>query len=310
MHMQPSGAGKAWGGQRHGQPHQCLWLPGVLSQDQGRCAGGVWDGHQSGAAGPQAQEEGRLPAAVRRRSRSAAEGGLPQTHRKLRETFKSKASWDYIYITNTDMPQANMKDWHTCLKAKQISFFYTCFNPYSHCLVFLFAVCLFVFSSPAYQPVCARGQPPCPVYECICIYMCIYFTYISLSSCVMIVYREGPLSSHTHQMASSQSTATKRQTIILMKYSIRFALIDSKLKISHGTPASPPTACPIHFLLCTSAAVFILELFAIPLLNLHPECPISLSAESAELPLSVLPSCLCWQRTESRAHSRWINSSA
>lgn len=54
LYIKPLGACKVWGGQRHGQSHWCLWLLGVLRQDQGRCTGGVWDGHQSSAAGPQA----------------------------------------------------------------------------------------------------------------------------------------------------------------------------------------------------------------------------------------------------------------
>ncbi len=60
------GAGEAGGGPRHGQPHQCLRIHGVLRQKQGRRAGGVRDGHQGGAAGQEGQEEQQVPAAVNR----------------------------------------------------------------------------------------------------------------------------------------------------------------------------------------------------------------------------------------------------
>lgn len=60
----PTGAGEVRGGQGHGQPHQRLRLPGVLGQDEGRRAGGVRDGHQGGAAGQEAGQEGRLQPAI------------------------------------------------------------------------------------------------------------------------------------------------------------------------------------------------------------------------------------------------------
>lgn len=58
------GAGEARGGKGHGQQNQCLWLPGVLGQDEGGGAGGVRDGHAGRPAGAQEQEAQRLPAAV------------------------------------------------------------------------------------------------------------------------------------------------------------------------------------------------------------------------------------------------------
>lgn len=44
-----------WAG--HGQPDQCLWIHGVLGKDQGRCEGGVRDGHQGRATSQAGQEE-------------------------------------------------------------------------------------------------------------------------------------------------------------------------------------------------------------------------------------------------------------
>ena len=61
-----TGAGEVRRGEGHGEPHQRLRVPGVLGQDQGRSAGGVRDGHQGGAAGQEARQEGRLHCAIER----------------------------------------------------------------------------------------------------------------------------------------------------------------------------------------------------------------------------------------------------
>ncbi|KAG9332404.1 hypothetical protein JZ751_014502, partial [Albula glossodonta] len=66
------GASKARGGAGHGKPNQRVWLPGVFSQDQGRCAGSVRDGHKGGAAGQETWQEECLPAAIEEGGR---EGG-------------------------------------------------------------------------------------------------------------------------------------------------------------------------------------------------------------------------------------------
>lgn len=59
-----AGAGKDGGWQRDGLQDQRFWLPGVLCQDEGWRARSFRDGHQSGSAGAQAQEEKWLHAAV------------------------------------------------------------------------------------------------------------------------------------------------------------------------------------------------------------------------------------------------------
>ena len=65
-----TGTGTARGRTCHGRKDQCLLIPGVLSQNQGGCEGGVWDGH-SGSSADQEEEEGWLHCVV-----SAAHWGL------------------------------------------------------------------------------------------------------------------------------------------------------------------------------------------------------------------------------------------
>lgn len=113
------------------------------------------------------------------------------------------ASVDYTYFTDADMPQENMKDWHTCLKAKtnQPFFFKNkkktkhCFLCYSHMFV---SVC-FVF---LHQHTSLFVWRTCPflLYECMFVFICAYTLQI-YHVCVAIVYREGSCSSRAHWTA-------------------------------------------------------------------------------------------------------------
>lgn len=60
-----TGTSEVRGGEGHGAQDQRLWLPGVLSQDQGWREGGVWDGHQGSATGQETMQERRLRSALK-----------------------------------------------------------------------------------------------------------------------------------------------------------------------------------------------------------------------------------------------------
>lgn len=106
------------------------------------------------------------------------------------------ASVDYTYFTDADLPQINMKDWHTCLKAKHISLFKRekkkkmqkkkkpktlC---YSHCQFGSFAVLS--------RTVCLHeGPAPFFLSECMFVFICSYSLQIYHASASVMFTEEG-----------------------------------------------------------------------------------------------------------------------
>lgn len=91
-HFVSTGACEARGGQGHGQPHQCLRLSRMLSQDKRRCEGGLRDGHQGRTAGQETWQEERVPAVIeastwtgRRQGKGEGDEQGPREHRKGRD---------------------------------------------------------------------------------------------------------------------------------------------------------------------------------------------------------------------------------
>lgn len=141
------------------------------------------------------------------------------------------ASVDYTYFTDADMPQENMKDWHTCLKAKQISLLKkkkNCFLCYSH--LFVSVGLVFCFPPPRTCPFL--------LYECMFVFICAYTLQIH-HVCVMIVYREGFCSSLTGKYAPPPS-------LLLFNPHVPLRLL-LYIRFSHDPPTCHTT---INFTLC------------------------------------------------------------
>lgn len=94
------------------------------------------------------------------------------------------ASVDYTYFTDADMPQENMKDWHTCLKAKQISLLKKkkkTVSSATHTYLFLLVWC-FVF----------LHQGPVPSsYMNVCLYLYVHILYKYIMSVLWLFTEKG-----------------------------------------------------------------------------------------------------------------------
>lgn len=96
------------------------------------------------------------------------------------------ASVDFTYFTDAEMPQENMKDWHTCLKAKQISLFLKLLFPLllAH---FCFCSC---FSSSLHQHTSLFVWRTCPSpYMNVCLYLYVHILYKYIKSVLCLQRR-------------------------------------------------------------------------------------------------------------------------
>ena len=194
------GAREARGGPGHGEPHQRLRLPGVLGQDQGRRARGVWNGHQGGAAGSQAQEEGRLPPTVKR-------GGdlLPPT-----PFTQGGGGWKCNLYTNgfgglylrKDTPITSWPIWKTDTLVEKLnrSAFYVFMSLCAHLVLLSYG--LFVFFLQQHTSLCMYVC----MYEYVFLFMCIILTYIFSTGqlllcydCLQLRFPKGRLLNRSHE---------------------------------------------------------------------------------------------------------------
>lgn len=175
-------------------------------------------------------------------------------------------------FTDADVPPANMKDWHICLKAKQISLLFLKQPPLQLTLLLLLS-CLFSTRTQA----CLKDQPAYFTFMCMFVFMCIYFINV-IGHCVMFVYREGFCGLSLTAMSCTQL------------YFCCFPLLLFNLCV------------PLSLLLYIS---FSPDSFFVRQFILDPESSISPSAVSAECCFPQLS--LLTQRTKFTACSHFIN---
>lgn len=165
------------------------------------------------------------------------------------------ASVDYTYFTDADMPQKNMKDWHTCLKAKQISLFFLLFF---YLLLLTLSVCLFVSVCSSTSLFVWRTWSLPPIWMYVCIYVHILYKYI-----MRLCY--GCLQKRVLSLTCSLTVSLS----LRVADSFSFALISVKpLLLLNLHVALRPLQDPS---ICHTT------------INFTRKCPISQSAEPAEL---------------------------
>lgn len=126
------------------------------------------------------------------------------------------ASVDYTYFTDADMPQKNMKDWHTCLKAKQISLFKK-----KKKKLLLLTHCQFCFCFAVFflcHLVCVKDLPLFLLYECMFVFICAYTLQIYHGSAsVLWLFTEKGLIVHVPTDCAAVTAAGCRQFCFSMK---------------------------------------------------------------------------------------------
>lgn len=172
-------------------------------------------------------------------------------------------------FTDADVPPANMKDWHTCLKAKQISLLFLKQPPLQLTLLLLLS-CLFSTRTQA----CLKDQPAYFTFICMFVFMCIYFINVMHWALCYVCLQRRVLWTFSHS------------------YELHTALLLLLFNL----------CVPLSLLLYIS---FSPDSFFVRQFILDPESPISPSAVSAECCFPQLS--LLTQRTKFTACSHFIN---